>query len=273
MENILNPLLKWAGGKRWLVPVLKDIWKPYCNLPYVEPFSGGLAIALGLNPNSAHLNDSNIHLINFYQQVQKGLKINLSFENNSEYYYAMRSQFNSIILNKKSNTKKTASIFYYLIRTGYNGLCRFNKKGEFNVPFGTHKTINYKTDFLGYRNLFKNWHFSSVDFENLILNGDEFLYVDPPYDVEFTQYQPAGFNWDDQLRLVDWLMQHQGPIVASNQATTRIIKLYKKLKFTVFIIDAPRTIACNGNRNPAQEMLALKGFNMKMISTLYKGLR
>lgn len=261
----MKPLLKWAGGKRWLLPVLKTAWMPYQSSKLVEPFTGGMAVALGLNPKAAVLNDANIHLINFYQQVQKGLKVNFNFKNNAEYYYKKRQEFNELILEKKHNTQKAASIFYYLIRTGFNGLCRFNGQGAFNVPFGQHKTIHYKKDFLEYKEILQAWKFLQGDFENLKLKGDEFIYADPPYDVQFTQYHSKGFSWEDQLRLVKWLSNHQGPIIASNQATPRILDLYRDFKFQIVTLPAPRMISCNGNREPAIEMLAYKNFPKKIL--------
>ncbi len=69
----LTPPLKWAGGKRWLLPQLRTLWQPHAERPLVEPFAGGLAVALGLAPTTALLNDVNPHLINFYRWLQRGL--------------------------------------------------------------------------------------------------------------------------------------------------------------------------------------------------------
>ena len=266
----LKPLLKWAGGKRWLVPLLQEVWQPYKHKKLVEPFTGGMAVALGLKPETALLNDANAQLINFYRQVSKGLKINLEFKNDSEFYYTMRSKFNSLIQNNKSHTKEAAAIFYYLIRTGFNGLCRFNSSGGFNVPFGQHNSIRYKTDFLDYKPVLSNWELMNIDFADLKLQGDEFVYADPPYDVEFTRYNAKDFVWEDQLRLAEWLAKHKGPVLASNQATKRILELYKDLKFNVVTLPAPRMISCNGDRKPAMEILAFKGVAAKLMNKSLK---
>ena len=103
------------------------------------------------------------------------------------------------------------------------------------------------------------------DFEDLQLQENDFLYADPPYDVEFTKYNTIDFVWEDQRRLANWLAKHDGPVIASNQATLRVIKLYKDLKFTVFKLPAPRSISCTGDREPALEILALKGFEKNKI--------
>lgn len=264
----MKPLLKWAGGKRWLLPVLKEIWAPYNQKKLIEPFTGGMAVALGLNPNQAMLNDANIHLINFYQQVSKGLTVTQKLHNKADFYYAMRDRFNSLILSKQHRTAEAAVLFYFLIRTGFNGLCRFNSSGEFNVPFGQHVSIKYKTNFSEYQPIIRNWQFKHGDFSKLKLQGDEFLYADPPYDVEFTRYNAQDFIWDDQLRLAGWLKQHAGPVVASNQATPRIKELYLDLKFKVYCLPAPRMISCNGDRTPAIEILALKNITKSSLAKL-----
>ncbi|HSX20349.1 MAG TPA: Dam family site-specific DNA-(adenine-N6)-methyltransferase [Gammaproteobacteria bacterium] len=253
-----KPLLKWAGGKRWLLPVLQQIWQPYKDLKLVEPFTGGMAVALGLNPTSALLNDANEHLINFYQQVRKGLTISQRLQNKAEFYYATRTKFNALIEAQQHKTPEAAALFYFLIRTGFNGLCRFNSSGEFNVPFGQHASIKYKSDFLDYQDVLKKWQFKHGDFAKLKLRGDEFIYADPPYDVPFTRYNAQDFTWEDQMRLARWLKKHPGPVVASNQATERIKELYLDLRFNVYELPAPRMISCNGDRTPALEILAVK---------------
>jgi DNA adenine methylase len=258
-HSVLNPPLKWAGGKRWLVPVLQNAWKHYAQHRLVEPFVGGMAVALGLRPQNALLNDVNSHLINFYFWLQKGLYIDIQLENDSGYYYHCRERFNQLILTGKANSKEAAKLFYFMNRTGYNGLCRFNNSNQFNVPFGRYKSINYVRDFCPYIPVLEKWCFSSVDFVNLKLQPSDFIYADPPYDVQFTKYSANDFKWEDQIRLAEWLACHHGPVIASNQATERIIKLYQSLGFSIVLLDAPRRISCTGDRKPAKEVLAFKG--------------
>jgi DNA adenine methylase len=257
--EVLTPPLKWAGGKRWLVPTLLPIWQHYADCRLVEPFVGGMAVALGLHPPTARLNDLNPHLINFYSWLQKGLNIDIGLENNSHYYYLCRQRFNELIRVGKANSEEAAKLFYFMNRTGYNGLCRFNHQNQFNVPFGRYKTINYVRNFLSYMPILKKWQFSAVDFVELDLQPTDFIYADPPYDVKFTRYSANDFTWKDQVRLANWLAAHCGPVVASNQATDRIVKLYQELGFSIMFLDGPRRISCTGDRKPAKEVLALKG--------------
>src|SRR5204863_3946664 len=130
-----------------------------------------------------------------------------------------------LLTNGKAATKEAASLFYFLNRTGFNGLCRFNRSGEFNVPFGRYARISYTKDFLPYRDVLADWTFTTGDLEAVPLNRSDFVYADPPYDVEFTTYAQGGFSWDDQQRTAEWLAKHRGPVVLVNQATPRIEKL------------------------------------------------
>jgi site-specific DNA-adenine methylase len=308
------------------VPKLQDLWSEIersgSSPPrLVEPFVGGMAIALGLQPQVAMLNDANKHVINFYRCLQQGLTNSLSMVNDAELYLQHRSTFNQLTVDieqtqalraglgleetssqtqalhaglgleetssqtqalhaglgleetssqtqalhaglglEETSSQTQALLFYYLNRTGFNGLCRFNNKGEFNVPFGRYKTITYSSDFLEYQDLLGRWEFSCGDFAELPLRDDDFIYADPPYDRVFTKYSQQDFTWDDQERLAEWLANHAGQVVVSNQATDRIMALYEKLGFRVETLEAPRRIACNGNRKPALEMLAYRGF-------------
>ena len=252
----LTPPLKWAGGKRWLLPHIQPIWRANQNRRYVEPFCGGLAVALGLQPERALLNDINPHLINFYRQVCRGLSLEIDARYNRKLFHAHRARFNQLIRNSSARTKEAAQLFYYLNRTCFNGLCRFNRDGEFNVPFGRYQKINYATDFHAYQELFRRWNFANKDLEKLSIEPDDFIYADPPYDVEFTTYSAGGFSWDDQVRTAELLAKHRGPVLLSNQATRRIVDLYTRLGFDLRFFAAPRRISCNGNRATAREVLA-----------------
>lgn|SRR5215831_9832874 len=254
----LTPPLKWAGGKRWQLPHLKTLWEENRGRRLVEPFCGGLAVTLGLLPDRALLNDINPHLINFYRWLKRGLNITIEMENDRSYFDSSRNRFNELLRIGKASTKEAASLFYYLNRTGYNGLCRFNRSGEFNVPFGRYASINYKRDFFAYKAGFFNWEFSNTTFDRIELEPSDFVYADPPYDVEFTQYSQGGFGWDEQVRTAKWLSQHPGPVVLSNQATNRIVELYEECGFTLRRLNAPRRISCTGDRSPAVEVLALR---------------
>jgi DNA adenine methylase len=258
-KNGIKPPLKWAGGKRWLVPYLLTYWKGNEHKRLVEPLCGGLAISLSLLPKSALLNDINPHLMNFYYHLKQGLNISIRMENDSQLFYDHRKRFNELIKQNTYNSSESAELFYFLNRTCYNGLCRFNSKGYFNTPFGKYKKINYQRDFLKYKEIFDNWEFMQGDYSELEIFEDDFIYADPPYDVEFTKYSKEDFTWENQIELAEWLSRHKGIVILSNQATERVLDLYTKLGFKMQILDAPRRINCTGDRTPAKEVLALKG--------------
>lgn len=256
----LTPPLKWAGGKRWQVPHLRPLWEPHSHRRLVEPFCGGLAVAIGLRPERALLNDANPHLINFYRWLQKGLRIRIEMRNDKDLFYAHRARFNALLDAGKGGSLEAASLFYYLNRTGYNGLCRFNSRGQFNVPFGRYATIGYmdheRLD--AYRELLRPWQFMAGDFADVPLERGDFVYADPPYDVEFTQYSSGGFSWDDQERTAERLARHRGPVVLVNQATPAIERLYRRLGYSLAFLSAPRRISNTGDRTPAREVLATR---------------
>jgi DNA adenine methylase len=254
----LPPPLKWAGGKRWQVPHLLPLWQPHAHRRLVEPFCGGLAVTLGLVPQRALLSDVNPHLMIFYRWLKRGLRVTARMANDEAMYYRHRARFNALLRAGKEDSPQAAGLFYYLNRTGYNGLCRFNRSGEFNVPFGSYKQITYVRDFSAYVGTFANWDFTTGDFEAVLVADDDFVYADPPYDVEFTQYSQGGFAWEDQVRTAEWLARHHGPVVLVNQATTRIVDLYTRLGYCISYLNAPRRISCTGDRTPAREVLATR---------------
>lgn len=257
----LRPPLKWAGGKRWQLPHLRPFWQKHKERRLVEPFCGGLAVTTGLMPERALLNDVNPHVINFYEWLKCRLTIGFAMENEEEHYYRARTRFNELLQWGQGSSAEAAGLFYYLNRTGYNGLCRFNSNGLFNVPFGRYSTINYRREFPEYQRPFAEWEFTNLDFGKIPLKKDDFIYADPPYDVEFTKYSKDGFGWEEQERAAEWLSRHRGPVVLSNQATPRIVKLYRSLNFTLKFISAPRRISCTGDRTPAPEVLALRNLS------------
>jgi DNA adenine methylase len=254
----LRPPLKWAGGKRWQVPHIHRIWKQVGSRRLVEPFCGGLAVTLGLASRKALLNDANPHLINFYRWLQRGLCSEIPMENSEPLFYRHRDRFNELLRTGQEQTSEAAALFYYLNRTGFNGLCRFNRQGLFNVPFGRYTRIAYTRDFAAYKEAFNEWQFVSGDVESVPLDSDDFVYADPPYDVEFTHYSKGGFSWEDQERTAVWLSRHPGPVVLVNQATSRVEALYRQLGYRVRFLAAPRRISCTGDRTPAREIMGTR---------------
>jgi DNA adenine methylase len=255
----LQPPLKWAGGKRWLLPRLRELYAPHRARRFVEPFVGGMSVALALRPADAWLNDANPHLIVFYARLRSGRPFTIEMIHDEVVYYAQRERFNFLIANSDWKfSDEAAELFYYLNKTCFNGLCRFNATGGFNVPFGKYKTITYRRDFAEYTSLLRAWTLSCGDFERLPVRDDDFVFGDPPYDTDFTAYSAGGFSWDDQVRCAYRFARHPGPVVMTNQATPRVIELHQSLGYVVETVEAPRRISANGDRATASEMIATR---------------
>lgn len=256
----LSPPLKWAGGKRWQVPYIKPLWLASGSTRLVEPFCGGLSVALGLQAERAALNDVNPHLMNFYNCLKTGQLSTVPHDNDRVLFGVNRERFN-VLARAGAHTPESAALFYYLNKTGFNGLCRFNRSGEFNVPFGKYKTINYERPWAAYAVQFAPWTFTCGDFAKVPLLLGDFVYADPPYDVEFTTYSAGGFTWADQVRVAKWLARHDGPVVLANQCTERIVTLYRSLGYDIGYLSAPRRISCTGDRSPAREVFATRNLS------------
>ena len=254
----ISPPLKWAGGKRWQLPRLRSLWTGHAHRRLVEPFCGSLSVSLGLAPRAALVNDVNVHLVNFYRWVQRGLTIEIALENDEAAFYRNRERFNALLRDGQAESSEAAALFYYLNRTGFNGLCRFNRSGFFNVPFGRYTKISYQRSFPDVQVALSGYELRCEPFESLRLAATDFVYADPPYDVPFTTYSAGGFAWADQERTAAWLAAHPGPVVLVNQATPRIRELYGSLGFELTELDAPRRISCTGDRTPAREVLATR---------------
>jgi DNA adenine methylase len=258
----VRPLLKWVGGKKWLVYSLVGYYDRKRRL--VDPFVGGMSIPLGFKPDDCLLSDINPHLINLYRWLQAGLASEpdrpVPLENTEKTYYRNRDRFNELCEQKEYWTREGALLFYYLNRSCFNGLCRFNQAGQFNTAYGKYKNLKYKTEFSEYKDAMANWEIHCGDFSALVLRPNDFIYADPPYDDAFTKFTSGGFSWSDQERLANWLAAHPGPVIASNSRTDRIIELYTRLGFKIYVGAAPRRVSCDGNRDSADEILAMKGF-------------
>ena len=123
-------------------------------------------------------------------------------ENDETLFYAHRDRFNAMLAAAVARAAKRRALLLPQPH-GYNGLCRFNRYGGFNVPFGQYTRIAYTRDFTPYREVFARWTFTAGDLESVPLEPGDFVYADPPYDVDFTAYAQGGFSWDDQVRAAD----------------------------------------------------------------------
>ncbi len=276
MNKSLKPFLKYAGGKTWLAPKLAKMYEPYRSThTWVSPFCGSLGEVLGVMPEKAILSDVNPHLINLYRCISSGLENTVapsvegnavSWHNSKDSFDLVRSNFNRSLCPSSGlelSDEWKAKAFYYLNRTCFNGLCRFNLKGEFNVGYGKFKKPILNHDFSVYREVFKNWDFFNLCYGDTLsivkerIFDKHFVYADPPYDAGFAGYS-GSFNWNDQVNLAEMLASLNCPVVASNKETDRTVDLYRSLGFSIQVVEAPRRISCNGDRTADREILASK---------------
>ena len=266
------PIIKWAGGKRQLLPELKKYLPPQYNI-YVEPFLGSAAMFLDLLPDKAVLNDFNPELINVYKSVRDHiyeLTIILSkyqneynalptIDEKSAYFYARREEFNARIHNPKLNVED-AALFIFLNKACYNGLYRVNTQGYFNTPFGQHKRISLyiKSSLLNCSEALQHARILNGDFERACrdLKEGDFVYFDSPYYDTFDTYQAGGFPEEDHIRLYNLfvrLSKRGVYCLLSNSDTDFIKNLYKD--YNIRIVPVKRMINCNGEKRTGTEVI------------------
>ena len=239
MKEITSlPFLKWAGGKRLLAPAIKAQFEKTQCQRLVEPFCGALSIALNVEPKNALLCDDHKALINLHQQVKNNhIFPNFNNSNNKSDFLALKAEFNDLSTNDIFNSRN-AELFYYLNRTCFNGLCRYNKKGLFNVDFAGYKKPIIRSDFSDYSAKMNenNWELKCLDFKQTfeLLNDKDYTVIDPPYDGGFIEYWKTRFKWEQQVELAELAINSAASCVLMNAATSRIIDLYISLGFVVF---------------------------------------
>jgi len=286
-----QPFIKWAGGKRQLLPELRKRYETALRMgctKYAEPFVGGGAVLFDItsahNFEDVYISDINAELINAYNTIRDNVDI-LIFELSNmqnlyvpldnkmriEFYYKMRDEYNSTIIstNKKDNVRK-AVLMMFLNKTCFNGLYRVNSKGHFNVPIGSYKNpkICDSDNLLAVSKALRNVriaHGQFCDSEHFI-DENTLVYFDPPYKPlnttsKFTSYTDSGFNDSEQRRLakyVDRITNKGAKVMVSNSDPSDDFfdNLYKKYK--VERVSASRAINSNAkSRGKISEILVI----------------
>jgi DNA adenine methylase len=204
-----DPILKWAGGKRWLTTSYPWLF-PQSFDRYLEPFLGGASVFLWLSPARAVLSDVNERLIAMYMAVRDDWEavwdalVGFAEQHSDENYYLVRGRIDS-------DRFREAARFLYLNRTCWNGLYRVNRKGQFNVPRGSKERVLFgKADIEAVSDMLDRSAMGCRDFQGTIdlAGAGDFVFVDPPYTVShsangFLKYNESIFSWSDQIRLRD----------------------------------------------------------------------
>lgn len=227
----MKSILKYAGGKSKEIPSFREhIPNQYDT--YIEPFLGGGAVFFHLEPEKAILNDKNQKLIQFYREVRnsyselskeltdlgnvykvnqldymqrKALTPDKRVPNaNEKLYYDMRKQFNY-----PDGTYIHGTVYYFINKTAYSGMIRYNKSGEFNVPYGHYANFNPDIVTKEHSELLQRAELYNTDYEEIFskTTAKDFMFLDPPYDCVFNSYGnndiPDGFSEDEQRRLAE----------------------------------------------------------------------
>jgi DNA adenine methylase len=223
------PILKWSGGKQREITIFKDYY-PKSFTQYIEPFVGGGAVYFDLNFKNNVISDTHTDLINFYVQIKKGLGSDIyelmhKYQNNEDTYYFIRDKY------VPSNDMERAFVFYYLRKTCFRGMLRYNSKGKFNIPFGRYKSINYD-DLMDrqYTLLLKNTDIRNVSFDvifNEFNDKNNFIFLDPPYDSVFSNYGFSMFGEKKHIELSEMFKKTKNQCLMVIGETDLIKELYE----------------------------------------------
>ncbi|HCA4487799.1 TPA: DNA adenine methylase [Escherichia coli] len=269
--------LKWVGSKARLMPKLRP------HLPegkrLVEPFAGSCAVMMNTDYDEYLIADVNPDLVNLYKAMAYHTdallnELEILFtagslgdeESRAVFYYAVCDAFNLSGGKSGSESVENAARFLYLNRHCFNGLCRYNRRGQFNVPFGKYKKPYFPAGEIrafaekAKRATFITAHYSET--LGLVRDGNDVVYCDPPYltdTANFTAYHERGFTHMDQGRLARKLrrLARKGvPVVASNADLEMVHYLYAG--FEAVRVNAPRSIGAAATCQKTAAELILK---------------
>lgn len=262
-----RPFLKWAGNKFRVLDRIR------AKLPVggrlIEPFTGSGALFLNTDYRHYLLGDSNQDLIGLYKALQmegpafinECRNLFRPGNNHADAYYRLRAEFNAC-----GDPRQRAALFVYLNRHGWNGLCRYNTDGAFNVPFGKYKHPRFpEEEMRRFCDRSRHAEFVHADFDVTIAQAQagDVIYCDPPYlplskTANFTAYNGGVFSLNDQQRLVDSLraaVARGASVLVSNHDTAESRALYAGAHVESFMVQ--RNINCKGDRRgPVGEILA-----------------
>ncbi|MCL6445803.1 MAG: Dam family site-specific DNA-(adenine-N6)-methyltransferase [Alicyclobacillus sp.] len=249
---VLRPYLQWPGGKSRLVPILRELLPTGQRL--FEPFVGAGAVFLNTDYAEYLLGDVNADLILTHQMLEMHVdafidacrELFVSENNTPERYYTLRDEFNHT-----ADPWRRAALFVYLNRHGHRGLTRYNRRGQWNTPFGFRRSIYFpEAEMRHFAERSKQATFVQADFRDLMdqARPGDVVYCDPPYvplsdTANFVEYAPGGFSWQDHMALAGYareLAERGVIVVISNHRTPAVESLYRGAE--IHVVEAPRNI-------------------------------
>lgn len=263
----LLPIVKWPGGKRWLVELYPELLPKRLNGRYLEPFVGGGAVFFRLRPERALLADANPDLIQAYASVRDHTQALLELLRRHErlhskaHYYRVRTCVPADPIERSAR-------FLYLNRTCFNGIYRVNREGIFNVPIGSKTRVLLPSDdWQQWALALRSADLRQADFESLIdeAGKGDFVFADPPYTVHhnrngFIKYNQVLFSWEDQVRLADSVNRARkrgARILLTNANHASVRKLYGR-GFEMFVVSRYSSMSASANGRDIFDEIVVK---------------
>jgi DNA adenine methylase len=278
-----HPFVKWAGGKSRVVNHIKNFFPEDFN-SYYEPFLGSAALYFAVSPRKGRLNDLNKALIQTYKVVRESVEsliveltkiqdeyfLLTNIESKKDYYLKRREEFNSI---STFSSVRRSALFIFLNKTGFNGMYRENKSGQYNIPFGKHDhpLICDESNLRLVSSDLSEIDLTSTSYEEAIrdVKPKDLVYLDPPYypltnTSNFTEYQAGGFTVEDQAKLRDVFQELDKKgcyVVMSNSACEEIDELYAD--FNINRIQVARAINSKTNMRGKIDEVIITNFSVE----------
>lgn len=267
-----SPFVKWAGGKKQLLTRL-EAYMPTSYSKYYEPFIGGGALLLDIQPSKAIINDVNEQLLNVYKQLKADAESVIgiiheldSVDCDKERYLKLRSVYNEKI-SQHILDAECAALTIWINKHCFNGLYRVNSKGLFNVPYNN-KVDGVSMNEENLRNIgfylnSKSVEIRTGDFEAACedVQAGDFVYFDSPYipvsaTANFTDYTKDGFSYEDHCRLAELYRRLDAlgaKVMLSNHNVDLVYDLYKGFKIEV--VDVKRAINRDASKRVGKEVI------------------
>lgn len=271
-NSSIAPFVKWAGGKRQLIPQIRERMPEQFN-KYYEPFVGGGAVIFELLPENAVINDINRALINAYQMIcdhpqdflQEINRLDAEmWEDGKEYYYSLREHYNDKLMKDEFDVE-LAALFVFINKHCFNGLYRVNGKGLFNVPYNNSRRSSVdEQSIMEISEFLRNVTIISGDFEAACEGAGkgDFVFIDSPYaplnPTSFESYTKEGFDIESHRRLAklfDKLTARGCYCMLTNHNTDLIKELYGNKGYTIDVVSVKRMINSDASNRVGEEVI------------------
>lgn len=271
-NSSVAPFVKWAGGKRQLIPQIRERMPGKYN-DYYEPFVGGGAVIFDLLPANALINDINKALINTYRTIcnepdaflkEVNRLDNDMWEDGKKYYYSIREHYNDKLMRSEYDVE-LAALFVFINKHCFNGLYRVNGKGLFNVPYNNSRRVSVDEDvIIATSEYLRRVTIIDGDFEQACKNAKkgDFVFIDSPYALlnptSFESYTKEGFDIESHKRLAklyDELTARGCYCMLTNHNTELINELYGNKDYKIDVVSVKRMINSDASNRVGEEVI------------------